>query len=318
MKQRYGASYHAAAEHFLSKKYGSLEAELATQLDETRNLIAFAKANSPFYADLYKGIDVSDIQTIDDLAVLPIVSKEMFRANLDKIYTVSTSDGVESFTGGTTGKSLRVLFTQKDFQTRMAYLDTYKTRIGIDPFQSRKATFSGRVLTSGVFQGNRKIFWRKNAFYNQRLYSTFDLTDKKLPYYIKDLNAYKPEVLNGFVSAIYSVAKYIVDKKIGLSFQPKAVFTTSETLLPHHRETIERAFSTRVFDQYASGEGAPFITECLFGNLHYNLDTGVIEVPNDRDGGGMLVTSFTTYGTPLIRYQIGDNITFRIRGMQVR
>jgi phenylacetate-CoA ligase len=129
-----------------------------------------------------------------------------------------------------------------------------------------------------------------------------------MPYYLKNLNKYKPEVITGFVSAIHEISQFVNRKKIRLAFTPKAVFTTSETLFPHHREAIEKAFGCKVYNQYASAEGAPFITECSEGNLHYNLDTGVIE---SNDNNEMIVTSFTTHGTPLVRYNIGDIIKWK-------
>ncbi|PSU75072.1 hypothetical protein CTM93_19975, partial [Photobacterium phosphoreum] len=138
---------------------------------------------------------------------------------------------------------------------------------------------------------------------------TFHINEKNMPFYINDLNKFKPEVINGFVSAIYEVAKYIKSSKVNLEFTPKAIFTTSETLLDFHRILIEQVFGTHIYNQYASAEGAPFITECLKGELHYNLDTGVIEQKINSDS--ILVTSFTTHGTPLIRYDIGDQVKFK-------
>jgi phenylacetate-CoA ligase len=50
------------------------------------------------------------------------------------------------------------------------------------------------------------------------------------------------------------------------------------------------------------------VTECAHGALHCNLDTGVIELGDE--GASILVPSFTTHGTPLIRYEIGGQIVF--------
>jgi phenylacetate-CoA ligase len=79
------------------------------------------------------------------------------------------------------------------------------------------------------------------------------------------------------------------------------------------RSVIEKFFKTKLFDQYASSEGAPFIFECKKGNLHLELQSGVFEVLDKNNqptrSGKLLVTSFTTEATPLIRYDIGDSIT---------
>lgn len=304
-KKRYGNLYREKLTEFLSRDYTSLEFEKQRQFAEFIRFLDFTVQNSKFYKKLYSHIDLSKISSVDDISILPVVTKELLRANIDEVYTISEKEGIASYTGGTTGKALKVLFTKEDYQIRMAYLDAFKKRLGIDPFKVKKATFSGRSL---IYKKNTKIFWRYNFIYKQRLYSTFHLSETNMPYYLEDLNVFKPEVLNGFVSAIFELAGYIKRHNITLKFQPQAIFTTSETLLPMHRELIEEVFGCKVYDQYASAEGAPFVTECTSGNLHYNLDTGIIETDENDN---MIVTSFTTKGTPLIRYNIGDQIIFK-------
>jgi phenylacetate-CoA ligase len=311
IKQRHGDTYHSALDHYVSKKYDWLKDERDLQDSETRKLVLHAARNSRFYRNLYSGMDIEGIRQIEDLARLPIVDKELLRENIQDVYTVSPDFGVEAFTGGTTGKSLKVLYTRDDFQKRMAYLDAYRRRCGVSTEKASIATFSGRAVARGIFQGKSKIYWRENRAFNQRLYSTFDLSDETIPYYIENLNKFSPDVLNGFVSAIYQIAGFIMKNGVSLQFRPKAIFTTSETLLPLHRAKIEAAFRCKVFNQYASAEGAPFITECVEGSLHYNIDTGVIECQDFGNGPEMLVTSFTSYGTPLIRYRIGDGVIFK-------
>jgi len=112
---------------------------------------------------------------------------------------------------------------------------------------------------------------------------------------------------------IYDIASYIERNKIPLTFTPKAIFPTSETLTIPGRQLIERVFNCKVYDQYASSEGAPFIFECVNNRLHLELQSGVFEVLDENNqpsqSGRLVVTSFTNEGTPLIRYDIGDSIT---------
>lgn len=79
-----------------------------------------------------------------------------------------------------------------------------------------------------------------------------------------------------------------------------------------HRQVISEVLGCKLVDQYASSEGAPFVLECSTGSLHTHPLTGIFEVVDNLKparSGQMLVTSFTTYGTPLIRYRIGDSLT---------
>jgi len=304
-RQRNGKVYHEYFEELRNKDYSDLQSEKEYQNAELIKLVNYTVNNSPFYKEFYKGINISKIKTVNDLKLLPILEKETLRQNIEQVYTIKPENGIKSFTGGTTGKSLMVVYTRNDFQIRMAYLDAFKARLGVQNGM-RRATFSGRQFIPPNQES--KVFWRYNYILRQKLYSTFHLTGDNLAYYIEDLNIFKPETINGFVSAIYDIAKYIKINNISLIFKPIGIFTTSETLLPFHREMIEDVFECPVYDQYASAEGAPFITECKNRELHYNLDTGIIEIVN---GVEMLVTSFNSYGTPLIRYRIGDSIIFK-------
>jgi len=304
---RYRKVYKKEFEMLKNKDFSILENEQKEQLERLSAFVTFAKDNSPYYKESLR--NYKSPTSLSELSKLPILEKESFRSRITDFYTIQEAEGLAAFTGGTTGKALKVLYTTEDFQKRMAYLDAFKHRLGINVFKVKKATFSGRELIPNG-KNSRNVFWRNNWMYNQRLYSTFHLNNQSIPYYIQDLNSLKPGVINGFVSALNELAIYIIQNKIELSFKPQAIFTTSETLTDWHRTNIETAFSSKVYNQYASAEGAPFITECEKGKLHYNIDTGVIEVLESDYGKEMLVTSFTTHGTPLIRYRIGDLIEF--------
>ena len=52
--------------------------------------------------------------------MLPIVTKEMLRKNIEDVITIPKKGAVASHTGGTTGKSLIVYNRVEDIQKRMA------------------------------------------------------------------------------------------------------------------------------------------------------------------------------------------------------
>ena len=83
-----------------------------------------------------------------------------------------------------------------------------------------------------------------------------------------------------------------------------------ETITSEMR-TITESFKTKMYDQYASSRH-PFIFECFEGNLHLELQSGVFEVLDEKNipckKGRLIITSFTTHGTPLVRYDIGDSV----------
>lgn len=293
---RRGLHYWESA-RFLRESAGWSRDRLeAYQSERLHALVEHARRHSPFYRGRLAGIEV---RTLDDLRQVEPIDKETLRRELGSIRTIAS--GVCVHTGGTTGKPLEVLFTKADIQERMATLDEWRARHGVNRW-ARRATFSGRIVVPPA--AARAGIARTNLALRQRLYSSFHLHASRLEEYAQDLARFRPEMIDGFPSAISMVAAHLdATGRAGL-VRPRAVFTTSENLYGHQRALIGRAFGCPVRNQYASAEGAPFVTECEHGALHADLRTGIIE----QGDGSILVTSFTTTGTPLIRYRIGDRM----------
>ncbi len=306
-KNRFGRIYYEHREFLRDFDNWTLERKCEYQRKELIKFVRYAYENSSFYHELYKDIDIYSIENIDDLKKLPIVDKEMLRSSIEDVYTVNKKDALEGHTGGTTGKSLVVLMTREDMMKRMATLDHFKSKVGFENLKMRRATFNGKHI---VPQNQRcKIFWRYNAACKQMIFSSFHITEENMKYYVDELNKFKPQALDGFFTSMCDIAGYIERHNIKLSFKPVAIFPTSETLTAEGRARLERVFDCKVYDQYASSEGAPFVVECQNQVLHIDLSTGVFEKFN-ADSNEVLVTSFTTHGTPLIRYRIGDSMIF--------
>jgi phenylacetate-CoA ligase len=308
-KQRYGGNYKNYIKLFKQNRTLSKINLLKIQNEKYSKLVSNAIKQSLFYEKLYSKIEnVADLKKINQL---PIVNKEMFRKDINRVYTINKKKGIVSKTGGTTGKSLEVLFTPDNMQERFAMLDDFRSRFGYK-LGIKTAWFSGKnLLTEKDIRKGR--FWKTDYWYKVRYYSTFHIKEDYLKHYIENLIQFKPEYIVGFPSSILEIAKYGI--KNGYDFPAgiiKAIFPTAETITEDMRLPIESFFKTKMYNQYASSEGAPFIFECTKSNLHLELQSGVFEVLDDYSqpvkSGKLVVTSFTTEGTPLIRYDIGDSI----------
>lgn len=300
---RFGSDYHAYRRELAQRDYSDRTALLKAQDQQFVEFVRFAASESPFYREFYAGVDLNAIRGVQDAPLLPVLEKETLRQNLESIYTVAPPDAVASSTSGTSGKSMTVYYTKRDHQRRLAYLDHFKASNGFEHLSMRRASFaSPKIVPPGQ---SAPIFWRNNHAMKQRLYSGYHCYGPNLSHYVANLIEFEPHSIDGYPSSIYQVATYMLTHRIRLQRPPIAIFPTAETLLPHYQSSIEDAFECPVLDQYASSEGAPFVTACRLGKRHYCVDTGVIE-----DGGeeGSLVTGFETHGTPLIRYRIGDSI----------
>ena len=305
-KQRHAGAYQQELKRLSSRDISSMKSQKEIQNQLFLDFLQYTLKYSPFYKTFYKDVDISQIKSVDDIHLLPILDKETLRQNMQYIYTTEDVPCGYSMTGGTTGKSLVVKMTIEDGQKRMAYLDWFKSLYGFTMTKDRHARFNGKdIIPLGQ---KSKVYWRDNKVINQRIYSSFYTSEENIKYYVENLNTFKPVEMDGFVSTMYDIAKYMKVHNLKPEFVPVAIFPTSETVLHFHRDMLEDVFGCKVRDQYASSEGAPFIIEFPDGYMHECLDTGVFEhIKTDR-GTKLLVTSFTTHGTPLIRYDIGDNI----------
>ena len=309
-KTRYGGLYKQYREEKRKNRTLTYDQLKAYQAERYSKFIAFVVAHSPYYKETIGDID--NVADINYITQLPIVSKEDLRKHINRVVVRTDEKLQKSKTGGTTGKSLEVYNFARNSQERFAFLDDFRSRFGYE-LGKRTAWFSGKsLLTNRDIKKNR--FWKSDVFHNVKYYSTFHIHQDYLKNYVENLMKYKPEYFVGFPSTMYDIAKYGIANGYDYPADTiKAVFPTAETITKQMRETIEKFFKTKLYDQYASSEGAPFIFECVNGNLHLEMQSGVFEVLDENNeptqSGRLVVTSFTNEGTPLIRYDIGDSIT---------
>jgi len=309
--KRYGGKYKKYLNIYYQNNTLTQKDLKDLQFTKLHNFLNFSKKNSKFYQTLYKNIDISKFTSTKDLEKLPIINKEHLRQEINSVYTILKDKGSLSKTGGTTGKSLEVLYTHEDVQERFAILDNFRNGLGY-ALGKKTAWFSGKsLLSSSDLKKNR--FWKTDYLYNVRYYSTFHIHNKYLRYYLENLIKYQPQYMVGFPSTMYEIAKFGMANAIDFpSHTIKAIFPTAETITEDIRQVLESYFKTNLYNQYASSEGAPFILECKNKKLHLELQSGVFEVldPDNKptNKGRLIVTAFNTHGTPLIRYDIGDEI----------
>jgi phenylacetate-CoA ligase len=315
-KQRYNKDF----EGFLKKHKVLWKADLQTvqkfQESKLRILLSEVYDHSDWYAPTMKqlGITLSEIEKnpMDVLNKMPILKKIDRKNKVDLIVNKKRETAMIGHTSGTSGSPTIDYIDVESINVSFALWKRFHAAIGILP-KSKQVRFSGRLVVDT--KAKKPPFWVYNYFENQILMSTYHLTDENLKHYINKLNKFKPELLDGYPSAIYIISRYINKNNITLSFVPTAIAVTAETLYDYQRTEIQKAFNCHVYNQYASSEGSPFITECVEGNLHLNLDSGVFEFINlegepaqPGEIAKLVVTSFINYKTPLIRYSIEDTV----------
>lgn len=265
------------------------------------DFLLYAAVHSPHY---------SDIDAEKGLAAFPVLEKQTLITKLNQIATISDKDGIVSHTGGTTGASMKVLYTISDTQKRFATLDWFRAQSGWK-LGKRTAWFSGKTIVrdSDIANG---VCHRDDWLTRTRFFSTFHVTEQNFEVYWQALIEFDPEYIVGFPSSLSEILSVARERGLRYPHKVTAIYPTAETVLPAHRELFREILGARTWNQYASSEGAPFIVECTAGHLHILPHTGIFEVVDENGQpareGEMLVTAFHTHGTPLIRYRIGDRV----------
>ncbi|MCK9246992.1 MAG: hypothetical protein M0P11_08595 [Anaerolineaceae bacterium] len=305
-RKRHGGLYQHYRSYF--EKFDNAPSEVVDS-EQNRRLVetlCHALTNSSYYSRV-GGIALENFPALEKVTLIN---------HLDEISTVAEENAEVSLTGGTTGASMKVLYTREDIQERNAMLDHFRAKFGYK-LGKRTAWFSGKDLVRAEDM-EKGICYRDDWINHIRYFSTFHITDRYFYAYWRSLTDFSPEYLVGFPSSVYDIC--MMAKERGLSYKGvvKAFFPTAETVLPQHRAVIGEVLGCPLIDQYASSEGAPFILECENGRLHIHPLTGIFEVVDENlqpaQEGEILVTSFSTRGTPLIRYRIGDRIKLAPNG----
>ena len=312
VRKRYGKLYRQHVDRLMRSQWSTASQFRQFQDQQLAGLVSEAAAAVPYYRDTLAPFAdrLSDV-SLDSIAELPFLAKEDLRTGIEAFTNPARlAYGYdEGHTSGTTGAPLVWKYDTHSIQHDLAFRERQYRWAGINGME-RSARFSGRVLLG---KHDAPPYWRHNRAENQWLFSVYHITDDKLPLYYQAFRDIGPAYLDGYPSALWTIARWINQQGLSGSWRPWCIFTTAEALLDSQREEIEQAFGCKVFNFYSSSEGAPFVTQCESGSMHLNPESGIIEflrpdgAPADLgEQAELVVTSFFQRTVPLIRYRIGD------------
>ena len=312
-KERYGKEFRKIAHELEKTQYFSIGQIDEYQQVRTQAIIKHAYTNVPYYRELFNKLKIKpeDIRSKHDMQLIPVLTKDDIRKNIDKLISTKHNKNklIHGHTSGTTGSPLDVYWDRNVCIVTNA-VDWRQKRWGGVKYRDRIALLLGRMIVPA--KRSTPPFWRMNYVHNQLWMSAFHMNDKNLEHYVDKISTYQPVAIEGYPSTVYILARHIVSK--GQVLPVRAVFTSSETLYPFQRETIERAFNCKIFDYYGMAERVVFATECqAHSGRHLNFEYGFTEIVDadgvgvaDGENGTLVSTSLQNYGMPLIRYKTSD------------
>lgn len=294
-----------------------LDATQLRQLQDTKlqRLVRHCYDTVPYYTQLFDrlGIKPEQIKTREDLALLPVLTKQTIRDNYDNLFStaISPKRWRKSSTGGSTGMPLKFCTDTAEWSSWKASTlrawEWYGLQLGDKIFSlggssinKKKQLFSFKGLYDRVIMRNYK-------------YSSADVTDESMHRNYVEMMKLKPAALRGYGSALYILARYI--EKQHLPVCPiKVILTTGEVLMPEYRRKLEEVFHAPLFDAYGAGDGGILSHECPeHQGLHITEEACIIEITDKQghplpDGqvGQVCATDLDNYVFPFLRYHVGD------------
>jgi phenylacetate-CoA ligase len=299
--------------HFLEKTQWFSRRELdRLQNENLRALLKHAHDTVPYYRRVFRerGLSPSDIKSVDDLMKLPVLTKADIRNNFSDLVSRGFPENrLISYQSGGTGDQIKFYITKEQFSWEVAAeFRAYRWagyRLG-----DRCLMFWGSPLDLARHAGIVKRFTSKLE--RMLVLNTYVVSDEVLGKYVCLMKRFNPEVIRGYASSVYMMAKYMLEKGIDY-VHPRAVITSAEMLLDYMRETIEEAFGCPVFDYYGSREIGAIAAECeMHSGYHVSAENVVLEFVRDGEhvaageDGVILVTNLRNFCMPFIRYAIGD------------
>jgi len=100
------------------------------------------------------------------------------------------------------------------------------------------------------------------------------------------------------------------------SLRLDVVIANAEPLFDYQREAIARVFSCPVRETYGMAETVAAASECEAGQMHLWPESGVHEVMDAGEPvppgtpGELIATGLLNPDMPLVRYRVGDRVTF--------
>ena len=293
----------------------SSQAIAELQSRRLQQIIGHAYEHVPYYRQVLdeRGLTPTGIQEASDLSKLPILTKDLVRANLQGMVADNYPSCriFPSRTGGSTGSPLVFYTTHEDRFTHgrargllaMEWADVHMgDRVATFPSTFGRPTRKEQLLEPVIRHFQRTLVIGANG-----------ISEQTLPGIVESIARARPRAIAAYPSTLALLAQHIKDSGVPAPYV-HAVLTGGEQIFEHQRRLIRDVFGREPFSRYGSHENSLLGTECEeHSGFHMFAQDLVIEVVDDEGTplppgheGHVLVTNLRAHGMPFIRYDTGD------------
>jgi phenylacetate-coenzyme A ligase PaaK-like adenylate-forming protein len=316
---------------------GTPEMIAARQQERLSELVSFARANSRFYAEKYRGLP----ETITDVRILPPVTKVELMEHFDDVVTdpsvrkedvcrhISDLENIGKpfmgkymvwTTSGTTGTP-GIFLEDRNWDAVITAVNVL--RMGGEWYTGRviRGMMKAGGNSASVFAGNGHFLGvtmlerQRNS--NRSRARRIRLIPVTLPIHeiVRQLNELQPAMFAGYASALGLLAQEQLEGR--LKIHPSIVISSAEPLSDENRLLIRQAFGVPPRNNYGCSEGGVMGYECKHGRMHINADWIIFEpvdashhpLPAGQLSDRTLITNLANRIMPIIRYELGDRVT---------
>ena len=248
----------------------------------------------PFYRNLDLKIDFENF-TLDELKKFPVINKQVIKENFKDFCSIEFN-GKVSHTSGSTGTPFEFIVP---FESDAIEKIVANRAWGMGKDYTYKSDDPIIVLRTYSPKAGEPLYKISGDYW---YLSPFHINESNLALYLSVIEKSKAKIIRGYASSIYIFTLLLKQKNIKIP-QIKTIVTSSETLLPAYRSSIEEYWGLPVLDWYGQNERTVTVQQCWAGNYHNNDDYGIVELSDKNE---IIATSLNNYVMPFIRYNTGD------------
>lgn len=308
-----------------------------------KEIVKWAYDHTRFYHELYakNGICPDDIKSEKDWGRLPIVTKQMLKDHLTELCIEDGQSDLfrkyafKTASGGSTGKPVAFYVDRREY-AHLAPLDRYRTMGWWCGRQQGQILAQEPILGQNIASIERFNYVKQ--FKNPRIralaarqmnpteWITMDLYDmgdeNTLKRFNDQANAVGVFSMSAYTGVLEDIARKYISGELVRKYTPRFLTLAATPLTAIGRKVIEEGFGCKVCDVYGSNEIPIVATECPSSkhSLHVSWDMRHLDIVDETlmpvacgVEGSVLVTDFTNFVMPFIRYALGDRTKFEKR-----
>jgi phenylacetate-coenzyme A ligase PaaK-like adenylate-forming protein len=307
----------------------------AFQAERLRAMLALCARGHPYYRRVWSdaGIDIASVQTLDDLARLPLTPKrdlmadpESFRLQLPDLPLHERVLWEVIYTSGSTAEPTPVYNTTHDYHAYLFQSRRVAEISGISADDIIANLFPLTAAPMGAFVRSATNAYAAGASIFAALpgapLGPFEV-QRPLDYAVRSVERHHASILWGVPSFVRRVLLRAIELQANFS-SVRMCAITGEASTPAMRDELRRCLTalkargTTVFDRYGSTELGAFAQcheESSWHNpapeiqYHEVVDPDTGRALPDGTRGSLAVTHLDRRGTVLIRFLVGDTVS---------